>query len=56
MSCVNCIWHCRYCNQILDKEIDDSCTALLQDLVRFQDRLYQKDPVKVVVTRLVFDM
>ena len=37
----------RYCTQILDKDIDNCCTALLQDLVRFQDRLYHKDPVKV---------
>ena len=39
---------CRYCNQVLDKEIDTSCTLLLQDLVRFQDRLYHKDPIKVI--------
>ena len=38
----------RYCTQILDKDIDNCCTALLQDLVRFQDRLYHKDPVKVL--------
>ncbi len=37
----------RYCTQILDKDIDSCCTTLLQDLVRFQDRLYHKDPVKV---------
>ena len=37
----------RYCTQVLDEDIDASCTALLQDLVRFQDRLYHKDPIKV---------
>ncbi|CAG5125725.1 unnamed protein product, partial [Candidula unifasciata] len=35
-----------YCTQILDKEIDQCCTSLLQDLVKFQDRMYHKDPVK----------
>lgn len=37
----------RYCNQVLNKDIDSCCTRLLQDLVRFQDRMYHKDPVKV---------
>lgn len=39
--------HYRYCNQVLNKDIDSCCTRLLQDLVRFQDRMYHKDPVKV---------
>lgn len=38
--------HCRYCNQVLSKEIDESVTLLLQELVRFQERVYQKDPTK----------
>ena len=37
----------RYCNQIVNKEIDSVCTSLLQEIVRFQDRLYHKNPVKV---------
>ncbi|XP_021354906.1 selenocysteine insertion sequence-binding protein 2-like, partial [Mizuhopecten yessoensis] len=35
-----------YCNQVLNKDIDSCCTALLQDLVRFQDRVYHKEPNK----------
>lgn len=35
-----------YCNQVLSKEIDESVTMLLQELVRFQERVYQKDPTK----------
>ncbi|XP_061607522.1 selenocysteine insertion sequence-binding protein 2-like isoform X1 [Phyllopteryx taeniolatus] len=35
-----------YCNQVLSKEIDESVTLLLQELVRFQERVYQKDPNK----------
>ena len=37
----------RYCTQILDKDIDTCCTSLLHELVRFQDRMYHKDPTKV---------
>ncbi|XP_034049583.1 selenocysteine insertion sequence-binding protein 2-like isoform X3 [Thalassophryne amazonica] len=35
-----------YCNQVLSKEIDEGVTLLLQELVRFQERVYQKDPTK----------
>ncbi|KAM9481874.1 selenocysteine insertion sequence-binding protein 2-like isoform 4-T4 [Clarias gariepinus] len=35
-----------YCNQVLNKEIDESVTLLLQELVRFQERVYQKEPTK----------
>ncbi|XP_052438123.1 selenocysteine insertion sequence-binding protein 2-like isoform X1 [Carassius gibelio] len=35
-----------YCNQVLSKEIDESVTLLLQELVRFQERVYQKEPSK----------
>ncbi|XP_062860757.1 selenocysteine insertion sequence-binding protein 2-like [Trichomycterus rosablanca] len=35
-----------YCNQVLNKEIDESVTLLLQELVRFQERVYQKEPNK----------
>jgi len=33
-----------YCNQVLCKEIDECVTLLLQELVSFQERIYQKDP------------
>ncbi|CAL8335197.1 unnamed protein product [Gadus morhua 'NCC'] len=35
-----------YCSQVLSKEVDECVSALLRELVRFQDRLYQKDPMK----------
>ncbi|KAG8440510.1 hypothetical protein GDO86_006312 [Hymenochirus boettgeri] len=35
-----------YCNQVLSKEIDECVTVLLQELVSFQERVYQKDPTK----------
>ncbi|XP_016141258.1 selenocysteine insertion sequence-binding protein 2-like [Sinocyclocheilus grahami] len=35
-----------YCNQVLSKEIDESVTLLLQELVRFQERVYQKETSK----------
>lgn len=41
----------RYCNQVLNKEIDESVTMLLQELVRFQERVYQKDPSKAKTKR-----
>lgn len=40
-----------YCTQVLDKDIDASCTQFLQDLVRFQDRVYHKDPIKAKAKR-----
>ncbi|NWU93804.1 SEBP2 protein, partial [Upupa epops] len=40
-----------YCSQVLSKEVDSCVTDLLKELVRFQDRLYQKDPVKAKVKR-----
>ncbi|XP_066037754.1 selenocysteine insertion sequence-binding protein 2 isoform X2 [Chamaea fasciata] len=40
-----------YCSQVLSKEVDSCVTDLLKDLVRFQDRLYQKDPVKAKIKR-----
>ncbi|CAH1251402.1 SECISBP2L [Branchiostoma lanceolatum] len=42
-----------YCNQVLDKEIDGTVTMLLQDLVRFQDRQYHKDPIKAKAKRRI---
>ncbi|CAD5111854.1 DgyrCDS1118 [Dimorphilus gyrociliatus] len=35
-----------YCTHVLDSSIDECVTDLLRDLVRFQDRQYQKDPTK----------
>ncbi|XP_018599612.1 selenocysteine insertion sequence-binding protein 2-like isoform X2 [Scleropages formosus] len=40
-----------YCSQVLSKEVDECVTALLKELVRFQDRLYQKDPMKARMKR-----
>ncbi|XP_070598916.1 selenocysteine insertion sequence-binding protein 2 isoform X2 [Erythrolamprus reginae] len=40
-----------YCTQVLSKEVDSCVTDLLKELVRFQDRLYQKDPVKAKTKR-----
>ncbi|KAM3846128.1 selenocysteine insertion sequence-binding protein 2 isoform 1-T1 [Vipera latastei] len=42
-----------YCTQVLSKEVDSCVTDLLKELVRFQDRLYQKDPVKAKTKRRV---
>ncbi|GAB6032086.1 Selenocysteine insertion sequence-binding protein 2-like [Chamberlinius hualienensis] len=40
-----------YCHQNLSSEIDEVTTKLLQDLIRFHDRVYQKDPVKAKMRR-----
>ncbi|XP_075684965.1 selenocysteine insertion sequence-binding protein 2 isoform X2 [Rhinoderma darwinii] len=40
-----------YCSQVLSKEVDGCVTELLKELVRFQDRLYLKDPVKAKTKR-----
>uniref|UniRef100_UPI00398F1935 selenocysteine insertion sequence-binding protein 2-like isoform X2 n=1 Tax=Pristiophorus japonicus TaxID=55135 RepID=UPI00398F1935 len=40
-----------YCNQVLSKDIDECVTLLLQELVRFQERIYQKDPIKAKLKR-----
>ncbi|XP_010077389.1 PREDICTED: selenocysteine insertion sequence-binding protein 2, partial [Pterocles gutturalis] len=40
-----------YCSQVLSKEVNSCVTDLLKELVRFQDRLYQKDPVKAKIKR-----
>ncbi|XP_056603222.1 selenocysteine insertion sequence-binding protein 2-like isoform X2 [Triplophysa dalaica] len=42
-----------YCNQVLRKDVDECVTTLLKELVRFQDRLYQKDPMKARMKRRV---
>ncbi|KAM5235532.1 selenocysteine insertion sequence-binding protein 2-like [Ctenodactylus gundi] len=40
-----------YCSQVLCKEIDECVTLLLQELVSFQERVYQKDPVRAKARR-----
>ncbi|CAL1603508.1 unnamed protein product [Knipowitschia caucasica] len=42
-----------YCNQVLSKDIDESVTMLLQELVHFQERVYQKDPTRAKSKRRV---
>ncbi|CAG5925058.1 unnamed protein product [Menidia menidia] len=42
-----------YCNQMLQKDVDECVTTLLKELVRFQDRLYQKDPMKARMKRRI---
>ncbi|XP_045892059.1 selenocysteine insertion sequence-binding protein 2-like [Micropterus dolomieu] len=42
-----------YCSQMLSKDVDECVTALLKELVRFQDRLYQKDPMKARMKRRI---
>ncbi|XP_034026843.1 selenocysteine insertion sequence-binding protein 2-like isoform X2 [Thalassophryne amazonica] len=42
-----------YCSQMLSKEVDECVTLLLKELVRFQDRLYQKDPMKARMKRRI---
>lgn len=42
-----------YCNQMLSKDVDECVTALMKELVRFQDRLYQKDPMKARMKRRI---
>ncbi|XP_039615396.1 selenocysteine insertion sequence-binding protein 2-like isoform X2 [Polypterus senegalus] len=40
-----------YCSQVLSKDVDECVINLLKELVRFQDRLYQKDPMKAKIKR-----
>ncbi|XP_060739274.1 selenocysteine insertion sequence-binding protein 2-like isoform X1 [Tachysurus vachellii] len=40
-----------YCSQMLSKDVDECVITLLKELVRFQDRLYQKDPMKARMKR-----
>ncbi|XP_015230915.1 PREDICTED: selenocysteine insertion sequence-binding protein 2 [Cyprinodon variegatus] len=42
-----------YCSQMLRKDLDECVTLLLKELVRFQDRLYQKDPMKARMKRRI---
>lgn len=47
------VGHGSYCSQMLSKDVDQCVTALLKELVRFQDRLYQKDPMKARMKRRI---
>lgn len=38
---------------MLSKDVDECVTTLLKELVRFQDRLYQKDPMKARMKRRI---
>ncbi len=40
-----------YCNQIVNKEVDEVCSLLLHEIVRFQDRMYHKNPIKAKARR-----
>ncbi|GBL97581.1 Selenocysteine insertion sequence-binding protein 2 [Araneus ventricosus] len=40
-----------YCNHFISKQIDQAVFSLIDDLARFQDRMYQKDPVKAKIRR-----
>ncbi|GAA6218700.1 selenocysteine insertion sequence-binding protein 2 isoform X1 [Lates japonicus] len=42
-----------YCSQMLSRDVDECVTTLLKELVRFQDRLYQKDPMKARMKRRI---
>lgn len=42
-----------YCNQIISQEIDEICLTLLQEIARFQDRLYHKFPNKVNLKEMI---
>lgn len=42
-----------YCSQMLSKDVDECVITLLKELVRFQDRLYQKDPMKARMKRRI---
>lgn len=47
------IFFSSYCSQMLSRDVDDCVTTLLKELVRFQDRLYQKDPMKARMKRRI---
>lgn len=52
---VSQVIHCNeyrdYCNQCLTDEIDQLATHLLNEVVRFQDRMHAKDPQKAAMKR-----
>ena len=42
---------CRYCSHLVTPEIDSVVELLLTDLVRFQDRVYKNEPLKLKTKR-----
>jgi selenocysteine insertion sequence-binding protein 2 len=42
---------CRYCDNSLTVPLDNAIKLLLKDIVKFQDRLYHRDPVKAFAKR-----
>ena len=40
------IFYFSYCDHLLSNELDGFVKLLMQDIVRFQDRQYAKDPIK----------
>ncbi|ESO82987.1 hypothetical protein LOTGIDRAFT_134361, partial [Lottia gigantea] len=42
-----------YCTQMLEKDIDNCCLQFLQNLVRYQDKQYHKDPKKAKSKRRI---
>ena len=40
-----------YCHQIINEDIDEACSSLLQEIVRFQNCLYQKNTFKAKLKR-----
>lgn len=46
-----------YCDHMVSEEIDTTAMTILKDLVRFQDRLHEKDPIKArMKRRLVYGL
>ena len=39
-------YFCSYCDHDLSNELDETAKCFIQDLVRFQDRQFAKDPIK----------
>lgn len=48
---INSIFAFSYCDHFLSEDLDSSVKQLLQDVVRFQDRQFAKDPVKAKAKR-----
>lgn len=40
-----------YCHQIINEDIDEACSSLLQEIVRFQNGLYHRNPFKAKLKR-----
>jgi selenocysteine insertion sequence-binding protein 2 len=42
---------CRYCDNCVTLALNSAVKLLLKDIVKFQDRLYHRDPVKAFAKR-----